>query len=119
MDSLLGWLSGLSVETLYALIFVASLVEGIIPLMPGDIAAALLAFFAARSGGAFVPTVLMVTLGSVLGAIVMWWIGRRFGADWLAHKLGKFGFGKLEHRLEEAEVRVEAAFRRYGWVALF
>lgn len=119
MESLLGWLSGASLETLYLLIFLASFIEGVIPVMPGDVAAALLAFLAARSGGQLVPTITMVTAGSVIGGLVMWWIGRRFGAEWVAHRIGKLGFKGGEQKLEAAEHRVEDAYRQYGWMALF
>ncbi len=115
----MGWLSSLPLEALYAFIFLASLLEGIVPLMPGDVAAALLAFLGARAGGRLAPTILMVTAGSVLGGLVMWWIGRRFGAEWVAHRIGKLGFGGGEAKVEEAEHRVEDAYRQYGWVALF
>lgn len=119
MDTLLGWLSGASLETLYLLIFAASFIEGVIPIMPGDVAAALLAFLAARSGGQLAPTITMVTSGSVLGGLLMWWIGRHFGAEWVARRVGKLGFGGGEEQLEAAEHRVEDAYRKYGWVALF
>ena len=119
MDALTGWLSGASLEMIYLFIFLAAFVEGILPLMPGDVAAALLAFFAARAGGHLAPTILVVTSGSVLGALVMWWIGRRFGAEWVAHRIGRMGFGKSEQRLEAAEQKVESAYQQYGWTALF
>jgi membrane protein DedA with SNARE-associated domain len=119
MDALLGWLSGVPLGGLYALIFLASLIEGVIPLMPGDVAAALLAFYAARSGGLLVPTIVAVTGGSVLGAIVMWWIGRRFGAEWVAKRIAKLKFAGGEEKIEAAEHRVEDAYKQYGWVALF
>lgn len=119
MESLTGWLSCVPLGALYALIFGASFIEGILPIMPGDVAAALLAFFAARAGGALTPTIIAVTAGSVGGALVMWWIGRRYGAEWLAHQLRRMGLVKAESAVEEAEHKVEAAYRRYGWVALF
>lgn len=119
MDALLGWLSGASLETLYLLILLASLVEGVVPIVPGDVAAALLAFLAARAGGQLVPTVTMVTSGSVIGGLVMWWVGRRYGAEWVAHRIGRLGFGGGEEKIEAAEHRVEDAYRQYGWVALF
>ena len=119
MDALTSWLSSASLESIYLLIFLASFIEGIIPLMPGDLAVALLAFFAARAGGQLAPTIFVVTAGSILGALVMWWIGRRFGAEWVAHGIGRLGFGKAEVKLEAAEHRVEDAYRQYGWVALF
>ena len=119
MDALTGWLSGESLGMIYLLIFLAAFIEGIIPVMPGDVAAALLAFFAARAGGELSPTIMVVTAGSVSGALVMWWIGRRFGADWVAHRIGRMGFGNAEQKIEAAEHRVEDAYRQYGWVALF
>lgn len=119
MDALLGWLAGVPLFVLYALIFGASFIEGILPIMPGDFAAALLAFFMARAGGSIYPTIVAVTAGSILGAIVMWWVGRRFGAVWLAAQLGRFGLVKTEARVEAAEQRVEDAYRQYGWIALF
>lgn len=119
MERFLGWLSSAPLGTLYLLIFLASLIEGVVPVMPGDLAAALLAFYAARSGGELVPTIVMVTSGSVLGALLMWWIGRRLGAEWVAKRIGKFRFGGGEAKLEAAEHRVEDAYRQYGWVALF
>jgi membrane protein DedA with SNARE-associated domain len=119
VDALLGWLSGVPLGGLYLLIFSASFVEGVIPLMPGDVAAALLAFYAARSGGLLAPTIAAVTAGSVLGAIVMWWIGRRFGAEWVAKRIGKLRLAGGEAKIEAAEHRVEDAYQQYGWVALF
>ena len=119
MDAMATWLAGVPLVALYALLFGASFIEGVIPLFPGDLATAMLAFFAARAGGALVPTITVVTSGSIGGAIVMWWVGRRFGAEWLAHQMGRFGFAKTEHRVEVAEQRVEDAYREYGWVALF
>ena len=115
----MGWLGGVPLGALYGLIFAAALIEGLLPIMPGDLAAALFAFFAARAGGALAPTIAMVTTGSVGGAILMWWVGRRYGAEWVAHQLGKIGRGNVERKLEAAEQRIEAAYRQYGWVALF
>jgi membrane protein DedA with SNARE-associated domain len=119
MESMMGWLGDVPLAALYALIFAASLVEGVLPLMPGDVAAALLAFFAARAGGHLTPTIIAVTAGSVIGALIMWWLGGRYGASYLAKLLHKLGLTKAEHQVEEAEHRVEAAYRQYGWVALF
>lgn len=115
----MGWLGDVSLGALYFLIFAASFVEGVLPLMPGDVAAALLAFFAARAGGDLTPTIIAVTGGSVVGALVMWWLGGRYGASYLAKLLHKLGLTKAESQVEAAEHRVEAAYRQYGWVALF
>ncbi|MHB1298211.1 MAG: DedA family protein [Gemmatimonadaceae bacterium] len=119
MDWLTGWLGGVPVGALYALIFSASFLEGLLPIVPGDVAAALLAFYAARAGGDLAPTIAAVTVGSVLGALIMWWVGRRYGANYVAKLLHRLGLTKAERQVEDAEHRVEAAYWQYGWVALF
>lgn len=119
MDAFAAWLGGVPLGLLYLFIFLAALVEGILPLMPGDVAAALLAFLAARAGGDLALTITLVTTGSILGAIIMWGIGRRYGVDLLKRLFHRMGWSGAEHRTEEAEQRVAVAYRRYGWGALF
>ncbi len=112
-------LEGLSTGSMYVLMGALAFLEGAIPPVPGDVAAAFLAFLSARSGGLWLPTTLIITTGSVGGASVVWWIGRRFGAEWMTHQLGRLGFAKSELKAERAEHRLEDAYRQYGWVALF
>lgn len=119
LQPLLDRLAGLPLEALYALIFGASFAEGVLPPVPGDFAAAFLAFLSARIGGLWLPTTLAVVLGSVGGNCIVWWIGRRFGAEWLAHQMARFKLVKSEALAETAEHRIENAYREYGWVALF
>jgi membrane protein DedA with SNARE-associated domain len=104
---------------MYVLMGVLAFTEGALPPVPGDVAAAFLAFLSARAGGLWFPTTLVITTGSVGGASIVWWVGRRFGAEWLTHKLGRIGLAKSELKAERAEHRIEDAYRKYGWVALF
>lgn len=119
METVLAWVSGIPLELVYLLILSTAVVEGVLPVVPGDVVAALLAFIAARSGGTFAVTAILVTIGSVCGSLLMWWLGRRFGAGWLAVHLERLGFRKTGGGMEAAEARVEAAYRRFGWSALF
>lgn len=119
LQPFVGWLTGLTPEELYGLVFSAAFVEGVIPFVPGDAAAAFLAFLSARAGGAWFPTTAFVVLGSVIGNAVPWWIGRRYGADFLTNQLGRYGLRKSEERAERREHLIEDAYRKYGWVALF
>ena len=48
METVLAWVSGIPLGVVYLLIFLTAVAEGLIPLVPGDIVAALLAFIAAR-----------------------------------------------------------------------
>lgn len=119
LQPLVDWLSGLGPDALYALIFLASYVEGVLPPVPGDAAAAFLAFLSARAGGSWLPTTLAVSLGSVGGNTVVWWLGRRYGTRWLAHQMARFKLTRSEETAERTEKRIEDAYRQYGWVALF
>jgi len=116
---MVDWLEGVGPNALYGLIFLASFAEGVLPPVPGDAAAAFLAFLAARAGGFWLPTTIAVVLGSVGGNCVVWWLGKRFGTQWLAAQMVRFGFKKTGATAETAEHRIEKAYREYGWVALF
>lgn len=116
---MLDRLADLSLVQLYALMFGAAFTEGVFPPVPGDVAAAFLAFLSARAGGLWIPTTLAITFGSVLGNSIVWWFGKRYGAEWMTHKLGRIGLVKQELQAERAEHRIEAAYRKYGWWAIF
>lgn len=119
MAGFFEWLASMPLTALYALVFGASFIEGIVPPVPGDVAAAFLAFLAARAGGALLATTLCVTFGSVAGSAVVWWLGRKYGADWLARRLARYHLTKDVETAERAERRIEAAYKRYGLLALF
>jgi membrane protein DedA with SNARE-associated domain len=119
LQPFIEWMSGLGPNALYGLILASSFVEGILPPVPGDVAAAFLAFLSARAGGQWFPTTIAVTLGSVGGNSVVWWLGKRYGARWMAHQMVRFKFAKSEDSAARTEQRIEEAYREYGWVALF
>jgi membrane protein DedA with SNARE-associated domain len=116
---LAGWLSGLSPEQLYGLVFAVSFTEGVLPFVPGDGVVAFLGFLSARSGGLWFPTTVFVVTGNIVGNLVPWYIGRRYGADWLTNQLGQLGMKKTEELAERREHWIEQAYREYGWIALF
>lgn len=119
MEGVVAWLAGVPVASLYALLSAAAFIEGILPFMPGDVVAALLAFLIARASGDLALTIALVTIGSLAGAVAMWGIGRRFGTAWLARQLHRVHLMPSTEQAELAERRVATAYREYGWVALF
>lgn len=118
MDGLTAWVNGLSLGALYALVTTVSLVEGIFPIIPGDVAAAFLAFLAARAGGTWLSATLWISFGNLGGNVIGWWLGRRYGAEWLAHQMRRFKLVRSEEQAEAAEKRIEDAYAKYGWLAL-
>jgi membrane-associated protein len=119
LQPLVERLEGASAEALYGLIFLASFAEGVLPPVPGDVAAAFFAFLSARAGGLWLPTTLAVTFGSVGGNGVVWWLGRRYGTRWLSKQMARFHVAKDAETAARNERRVEEAYRQYGWMGLF
>jgi membrane-associated protein len=113
------WLEGLHPGALYAIITLVSFAEGVVPVLPGDVAAGFLAFLSARAGGRWLPTTAAVVVGGVAGNSIVWWLGKRYGAAWMATQIARLGLRGAGAKAERAEQRIERAYQRYGWMALF
>lgn len=112
LSSISDWVQTIPLPALYALLAIAAFIEGIFPPLPADVLVALGSFLAVRRGASFAVTVTCVVVGSVGGAMTIYFVARRFGAAWLHAKLKKAGIDNLEQRLE-------VMYSRYGMGALF
>ena len=114
MEGLLAWLTSLPPAALYAALAVTAAAENVFPPLPADTVVAFGAFLAAR-GDASLPGAFLATwIGNVAGAMLMYWLGRHFGADWLARKVPALGIGG-----DPRESRVGRMYARWGVPALF
>ena len=111
LQSLLAWLTALPALALYGTMFGLAAVENFFPPIPADTLVAFGAFLAARRGDSAWTSFFVVWLGSAGGALAMYGIGRRFGADMLRRRLHMGGGG--------AEERIRLMYQRYGIGALF
>lgn len=112
MESILAWLTDLPPAALYTILALVAATENFIPPIPADVIVAFGSFLAARQNHSPVPTIIAVIAGNVGGAIVMFMLGRRFGADWIRRRLrGMMGDGM--------EQRVQHLYSRFGLPALF
>jgi len=112
MQSILDWLVTLGPATLYAVIAFTAALENIFPPFPSDVVVAFGSFVAAQGDGTALGVFLSTWLGNVAGALLVYTLGRRYGAQ------------RLERRLagEKAESRdawIRRLFRRYGMPAVF
>jgi membrane protein DedA with SNARE-associated domain len=112
VDGVLAWLTGLPPVALYVMLALVAATENFVPPIPADVIVAFGSFLAARQNQSPIPTIIAVVVGNVGGAVVMFALGRRYGADWIRGKL---------HRVmgEGAERRVKRWYDRYGLPALF
>jgi len=112
VTTLLDWVSSLDLGTLYALLGLVAFIESIFPPAPADVVVAFGAFLAARQGADIEPVVFSIVCGSTLGALVIYALARRFGADKMHGQLRRL-------RMLNAEERLEGLYAHYGLAAIF
>lgn len=105
VDALLDWLRELPPLALYGVSAVFAAAENVFPPLPSDVVVAFAAFLAAQGRGSAVGAFVAVLAGNVVGALFMYTVGRRVGAE---RAIARFGAG-------EAQVaKLRASYARYG-----
>ena len=112
MPSFLAWLATVPLGALYAALALAAAVENVFPPIPADTIVAIGSFLAARGKGSVVAAFAATCLGNVGGAMIMYGVGRRYGAERLEQRL-------LGEKGPTAERRLEQLYGRYGIISLF
>ena len=112
MQPILDWLTSLPPATLYLVLGLAAAVENIFPPFPADTVVAFGSFLAARGNGSAVGSFLATWIGNVTGAMAMYALGRRYGAEAVESWFAKRGKGNAERRFRDL-------YQRYGLVAIF
>lgn len=112
VDAIINWLSALPISTLYPAIGLISALENVFPPFPADVVVAFGSFLAARGEASPYTTFLVSWLGNLLGAALMYFIGRRYGSSAFMSRLERWA-GK------GAEQRLMTLYGRYGLPALF
>lgn len=112
MQSFLAWLVSLPLAALYVALGVVAAIENVFPPVPADTVVAVGSFLAARGDGSALAAFLATWIGNVGGAMMMYFVGRRYGAERLERRL-------LGTRGPGAEERLRRLYGRYGIAALF
>jgi len=112
LSQFLDWLTSLPPAALYLALAVVAAVENIFPPVPADTVVAFGSFIAARGQASLLLSFLATWLGNVFGAMLMYYLGRRYGADRLMARLAPGSSGVT------AEARLRAWYGRRGIWAL-
>lgn len=112
MQDVLAWLSGLPPAALYAALALVSAAENVFPPLPADTVVAFGAFLAARGQATLVGAFLSTWFGNVAGALLVYMLGRRYGAQYAHRWMSRFG-GVAN------EARLQSMYARRGILALF
>ncbi len=111
MDGLQEFFRSLEGGAGYVFLFFSSLGENLFPPMPGDTFVVLGAFLVGRGHLDFVPAYLSASAGSLLGFMMLYFVGLRWGRKIFQGRTGRFF---SQDRL----VEVEFWFDRYGYVVI-
>ncbi len=109
-ESIVQWLGGLPPAGLYAAIFIAAYIENIVPPSPSDFILLFIATLIGLGTIGHIPAITIATLGSTLGFLTAFALGRRYGRRWIeANKVPFLSRASL--------TKVDRWFDKYGyWV---
>jgi membrane protein DedA with SNARE-associated domain len=105
LRDLLDWFAGLPPLALYLALAFAAGIENVFPPLPSDTVVAFGSFIAARGQASPLLTYLSTLSGNLAGAMFMYWLGARYGAERILKRFGGAGAGRG---------RLEAMYGRYG-----
>jgi membrane protein DedA with SNARE-associated domain len=108
MEPILEYLFTLSAGILYLVLGLSAFMENIFPPLPGDTITAFGAFLAGTGRLDFVPVYFSTTIGSLIGFLSIFYLGRYLGRNFFMEN--NFPFFKAE-----SIKKAERWFRRYGY----
>jgi membrane protein DedA with SNARE-associated domain len=112
VQSLLDWLITLPAGILYAVLALTAGIENVFPPFPSDVVVAFGGFVAAQGQRPMLGVFLAVWLGNIAGAMLVYMLGRRYGAERLArHLAGKHA--------KSVDAKLQTLFEKYGMPAIF
>ncbi len=113
MPALLQWLVTLPLGMLYTILGVTAALENVVPPFPSDVVVAFGSFVVSQGQQGTRFGVFAVTwAGNVAGAMIVYVLGRRYGAERLERRLA----GK---HAQSVDRRLHALFDRFGMPAVF
>lgn len=112
MEALLDWLLTLPAWALYAVLAITAAIENVFPPFPSDVVVAFGSFVAAQGRKSMLGIFLSVWFGNVSTAMLVYTLGRRYGAGRLERRLAGKGAGRVDATLQ-------SLFGKYGMPAIF
>ena len=117
IGDLLAWIIGL-VETLgYPGLAIVVALENVFPPIPSEAILPMAGFLVGQGRMTLVGAILASTVGSVAGALLLYWLGRGLGEDRVRHLIVKYGRWML---VDESDLdRSKGWFDKHGNEAVF
>ena len=113
IDQLIAWMERLPEALVYVVIGLMAGLENIFPPVPADVVALTGGFLAGRGVTDPVLSFLVVWICNVGTALLMYWVGRRYGTSFFSGRMGKM---ILQPR---QMVRLGALYQKHGGKVIF
>lgn len=108
LEQTLSLLSSVDATVIYLILFFFAFIENIFPPSPSDVVVIVGASLISKSGLGFLPVLFITSIGSALGFILMYYMGKLFGKK-ILHS------GKLKFLNPQDLAKTEHWFEKYGF----
>jgi membrane protein DedA with SNARE-associated domain len=108
LEQIIQYLGTLDPFLIYVILFFFSFIENLFPPSPSDVVVIVGATLIAQTAIGFVPILILTSIGSAVGFIVMYYLG-----EYLGDKLVRSG--KLKFITKESLDKADAFFHKYGY----
>ena len=108
LEEILSYISTLDTSYLYLILFFFAFIENVFPPSPSDVVVIVGASLIASTELSFIPILIITSIGSALGFVLMYYVGKIFGEKII--RTGKLKFVKQED-LQKAD----HWFGKYGY----
>ncbi len=112
IENILSFITALSPFWIYIALFFFAYIENVFPPSPSDLVVVIGGSLIAANSIHFIPTLLITTIGSVLGFMTLFWVGSKLDRKVISK-------GKLKFIPTEGLDKVELWFNRYGYFIIF
>ena len=108
LEQILLYMSSVDILWLYVILFFFAFIENVFPPSPSDVVVIVGASLIASTTMGYLPVLFITSIGSALGFILMYYVGKLFG-----DKVVKSG--KLKFITDEEMSKTDIWFSKYGY----
>lgn len=108
LEEVLSQLSSMPALMIYLVLFLFSFIENIFPPSPSDVVVIVGSSLIASTKMGFIPVLLITSIGSAMGFILMYYVGKIFGEKVIRT-------GKLKFISKQSMQNVDSWFNKYGY----
>jgi len=108
LQEILTYISTLDTSYLYLILFFFAFIENVFPPSPSDVVVIIGATLIASTSAGFIPILLITSIGSALGFILMYFVGDFFGDKIIRG-------GKIKFISKDALAGTDKWFSKYGY----